>query len=245
MKQAPPTERVFLSAEWRDLVMLNYEISPDVLTPYVPRGTELDSFNGKTLISLVGFRFLHTKLFGFLPLPFHTNFDEVNLRFYVRRRHGAELRRGVVFIREIVPRRAIAQLARLAYGENYSSHPMRHSITRNGSSIKTEYEWRFNRKWCCLCAEASGSPAHPAEGSLDQFITEHYWGYTARPRRDTLEYHVSHQPWRVWTANSACFDSDVAALYGPTFAGVLKRQPHSAFIAEGSSVHVYMGKRIA
>ncbi|MGA8220834.1 MAG: DUF2071 domain-containing protein [Candidatus Acidiferrales bacterium] len=245
MPQAPPTECVFLSADWRDLAILNYEISPELLAPYVPRGTELDSFGGKTLASLVAFRFLLTKLFGFLPLPFHTNFDEVNLRFYVRREVGGTLRRGVVFIREIVPRHAIALVARVVYGENYSSHPMRHSITRNGSSLKTEYELQFNGRWCCLCAEASGSPALPAEGSLEQFITEHYWGYTARPRRDSLEYHVSHEPWRVWPASSACFDGDAAALYGPAFADTLKGQPHSAFIAEGSPVQVYAGTPIA
>jgi uncharacterized protein YqjF (DUF2071 family) len=244
MEPPSPAERIFLSADWRDLALLNYEISPDLLAPYVPRGTELDSFNGQTLISLVGFRFLRTKLFGFLPLPFHTNFDEVNLRFYVRRQEGATLRRGVVFIREIVPLRAIAEVARLVYGENYSSHPMRHAITRNGSSLKTEYEWQFSGKWCCLCAEASGSPTHPAEGSLEQFITEHYWGYTARPRRNSLEYRVSHEPWRIWTAESACFDGEAAALYGPAFANALKGRPHSAFIAEGSSVLVFAGKPI-
>ncbi|MGH9709897.1 MAG: DUF2071 domain-containing protein, partial [Candidatus Acidiferrales bacterium] len=96
--------RVFLSAEWRNLVMLNYEIDPDILRKYVPHGTEVDSFQGKTFMSLVGFQFLHAKIFGFLPLPFHTDFDEVNLRFYVRRRESSENRRGVVFIREIVPK---------------------------------------------------------------------------------------------------------------------------------------------
>jgi len=122
---------------------------------------------------------------------------------------------------------------------------MRHSISRNATGIATEYEWRFNGKWCCLCAEATGTPAHPTEGSLEQFITEHYWGYTVRPRRDSLEYHVSHQPWRVWTASSSCFDSDAATLYGPAFASTLRGQPHSAFIAEGSPVQVYAGTRIA
>lgn len=239
------TERVFLSAEWRDLVMLNYEVSPDLLAPYVPRGTEHDSFNGKPFISLVGFRFLRTKLFGFLPLPFHTNFDEVNLRFYVRRQEGATLRRGVVFIREIVPRRAIAQVARVVYGENYTSHPMRHSINRNATDLSAEFQWQFNGQWCCLCAEATGTPVHPTEGSLEQFITEHYWGYTARRDRQSLEYHVTHDPWRVWTATSACFEGDGDALYGPGFGSILKRHPDSAFIADGSPVTVSTGKRIS
>lgn len=245
MKDSALPGRVFLSAEWRHLVMLNYEVDPEFLASSVPRGTELDSFGGKTFVSLVGFQFLRTRLLGILPIPFHSNFDEVNLRFYVRHQVEATVRRGVVFIREIVPRRAIAGVARLVYGENYIRHPMRHAIMRNESSLRTEYQWQLDGTWCCLCAEASGSPAHPAEGSLEQFITEHYWGYTARPRRESLEYHVTHEPWRIWTADTACFDGHAAALCGPGFGSVLSRKPDSAFIAEGSAVQVFMGERIS
>ena len=93
------SDRVFLTAEWRNLAMLNYEVDAGLLLPFVPAGTELDDWNGKVFVSMVGFRFLKTKLFG-LTIPFHSNFDEVNLRFYVRRREGDEVRRGVVFIEE-------------------------------------------------------------------------------------------------------------------------------------------------
>src|SRR5258708_33955012 len=89
---------VFLSAEWRDLVMLNYAVDPALLHQYVPSGTALDSFEGKIYVSLVGFRFCRTKMFGAISVPFHANFLEVNLRFYVRRREGSGDRRGVVFI---------------------------------------------------------------------------------------------------------------------------------------------------
>ena len=242
MPEPPPNEPVFLSAEWRELVMLNYEVEPRVVKTYVPRGTDLDSFNGKTYVSLVAFRFLHTKLFGFLTIPFHSNFDEVNLRFYVRRNAADGARRGVVFIREIVPRLAIAQVARLAYGENYSSHPMRHSIRRNGSGLNAEYQWKFNGKWCRLQAQASGIPARPNAGSLEQFITEHYWGYTARPGSRSIEYHVTHETWRVWIASAASFEGDGDVLYGPGFGEILRRQPDSAFIADGSPVLVSRGR---
>lgn len=245
MELSNSNERVFLSAEWRDLVMLNYEVAPDLLAPFIPSGTELDFFNGRTFISLVGFRFLRTKILGRLPLPFHTNFNEVNLRFYVRRREGAAFRRGVVFIREIVPRRAIAQIARVFYGENYTCHAMRHSISRNAAGLSAEYQWQFNGEWCCLCAEASGFSVHPKEDSLEQFITEHYWGYTARRGRYSLEYHVTHIPWRVWTATTACFDGDGDGLYGRGFDAMLSRKPDSAFIADGSPVTVSTGSKFS
>src|SRR5579859_1008263 len=114
----PRPEQIFLSAEWRDLLMLNYEVDPACVQQYVPAGTELDSFAGKTYVSLVGFRFCRTKLLGVLPIPFHSEFEEINLRFYVKRRDINEIRRGVVFIAEIVPKQAIALTARWFYGEN-------------------------------------------------------------------------------------------------------------------------------
>jgi len=138
----PPSKRVFLSAEWLNLVMLNYEVQPSLLNCYLPAGTSLDSFDGKTYVSLVGFRFLRTKLFGLFPVPFHRDFDEVNLRFYVRRKAGNEIRRGVVFIAEIVPRRAIAATARIVYGENYRHAPMRHRIETPEAGKTAEYEWQ-------------------------------------------------------------------------------------------------------
>jgi uncharacterized protein len=196
-------ERVFLSAEWRDLLMLNYEADPSLLRIYIPHGTKLDSFGGKTYVSLVGFRFLETKLFGFLPIPFHTNFDEVNLRFYVRR--------GVVFIREIVPRRAIASIARIVYGENYVALTMRHRVQRTPPSLSAEYQFRIASAWCTLRAATSGDPVPPQRDSLEQFITEHYWGYSARHEKESLEYRVSHVPWRVWSCTSAAFEGDASA----------------------------------
>jgi uncharacterized protein len=238
-------ERVFLSAEWRDLVMLNYAVDPAVLRAYVPRGTELDSFGGRTLVSLVGFRFLRTKLFGALPLPFHTNFDEVNLRFYVRRRAEDGERRGVVFIREIVPKRAVALLARFAYGEKYICLPMRHRAETDGARMAAEYEWRIGGRWARLHGEGAGEPALPAEGSLEEFITEHYWGYSAQRDGGCVEYHVKHPRWRVWQGASAGFVGDGTALYGAELGAVLTRVPDSAFIADGSAVVVYAGTRIA
>ncbi|MGA2845548.1 MAG: DUF2071 domain-containing protein [Candidatus Acidiferrales bacterium] len=243
--QASENKSVFLSAEWRDLVMLNYEVSPQLLQPYVPRGTELDSFEGKTFVSLVGFRFLKTKLFGILPIPFHTDFDEVNLRFYVRRDDAGTNKRGVVFIREIVPRRAIALLARIAYGENYIALPMKHEIVANSAGISAVYQWRLDGKWSRLHAKAAEPRIQPAEGSLEQFITEHYWGYAAQPAGGCKEYQVVHVPWQVWAAADAGVDGNCKALYGAEFSRILNRQPDSAFIADGSPVHVCRSKRIS
>jgi hypothetical protein len=223
--------------------MLNYEIDPALLQPFVPRGTELDSFNGKTYLSLVGLRFARTGLFGSIAIPFHENFDEVNLRIYVRRREGSELRRGVTFIREIVSLPVVTLVARIAYAENYMTLPLRHSInlTQAGGSI--EYSWKSKRQQFRIYAQTEGTPSRATDGSLEQFISEHYWGYTQR-RLSSLEYHVTHDPWRIWRAINAVFEGDGHILYGSVLGKVLSQPPRSAFIADGSPVLVYAPRRI-
>jgi uncharacterized protein len=243
--QLAPNTEVFLTAEWRDLVMVNYQVDAALLQALVPRGTELDAFEGRMLVSAVGFRFLRTRIFGAVPVPFHSNFDEVNLRFYVRRLGASsDVRRGVVFIREIVPRRAIALVARLAYNENYSCCSMRHQVKRDGTGIRAEYEWRLGGKWLALRAEVEGEPALPAENSIEQFISEHYWGYSRQRDGGTVEYQVAHPRWGVWRSTKAGLDGDGAGMYGAAFGEALARKPDSAFIADGSSVSVFAGKRI-
>jgi len=225
--------------------MLNYEVAPDLLREHVPPGTQLDSFEGKTYVSLVGFRFCRTQLLGIIPIPFHCNFDEVNLRFYVRRKEGDEIRRGVVFIAEVVPRWAIAATARAFYNENYKSHAMKHHLETTESYKTAEYHWRVEGRWCKLSAQAQGAPSHPAEGSVEQFITEHYWGYSVQRPGGCLEYHVAHPPWQVWSAATAEFEGDAIALYGAALGSVLQRRPDSAFIADGSPVTVSTGREIS
>ena len=234
---------IFLTAEWRYLAMLNYEVAPSLLVSLVPPGTELDSWNGKTFISLVGFRFLRTRVFG-IPFPFYCNFNEVNLRFYVRRSHGGQIRRGVVFIREIVPRRMIALVARVFYGERYVALPMSHRIHAADQTLAVEYRWKLAGSWSKLNITAEGTPTLPCEGSLEQFITEHYWGYASLNGKGYINYEVRHPRWNVWTAAKASFQGSAEALYGTELSDVLKRPPDSAFLAEGSEIAVHRGVRL-
>jgi hypothetical protein len=234
---------IFLTAEWRELAMLNYAVNPELLQKFVPNGTELDYWEGQCFVSLVGFRFLNTRVSG-VSWPFHRNFEEVNLRFYVRRREGSEWRRGVVFIREIVPRRAIAAVAKLLYNENYVALPMSHRIQRQDSSLDVQYEWIFRGRANKLSVVVKGEAVLPREASEARFITEHFWGYSAQPDGGCVEYHVEHPAWEVWSAHGARFEGDTAQLYGKDLAGVLQREPDSAFLAAGSPVTVYRGRRI-
>jgi len=216
--------------------MLNYVVDPRLITPLIPVGTEIDFDNGETFLSVVGFQFLDTRFLG-LPIPLHRDFEEVNLRFYVRRKSAnSTWQRGVVFIRELVPRRAIALVARTFYGENYVAVPMKHEIEHLGN-LKVEYSWRHGRKWESLNMTATGAAQPIPVESHAEFISEHYWGYTAL-RSGCSEYRVEHPRWKIWNATSFKFDADVAALYGEEFAEVLNQPPRSAFIADGSPITV-------
>jgi hypothetical protein len=220
--------------------MLNYAVAPALLLPRVPAGTVLDLFRGQAFISLVAFRFVDTKLLG-LPIPFHRNFEEINLRFYVRRETPDSPRRGVVFIREIVPRAAIAAVARWIYNEPYIALPTASTVEPVGDGFRVHYRWRANT-WADLRLTTTGSATHPAENSPEQFITEHYWGYGTDKKGRTLEYQVTHPPWRVWPAATATFQGNTEQLYGPAFATILQRPPDSAFLADGSPVSVFPGQ---
>jgi uncharacterized protein YqjF (DUF2071 family) len=243
-----PTGRALLTAEWRHLAMLNYEIDPRALAPLVPAGTQLDLWHGRAYVSIVGFLFRRARLFG-VPIPFHGSFEEVNLRFYVRRETGDELRRGVVFVRELAPRRAVALVANALYGEKYLTVPMGHRFVGGDPRDdrpprKLEYHWSFASRTHRVAIQTAGELRPSAPSSHEEFIAEHYWGYTALPRGAANEYRVAHRPWRISPAASAEFDCNIAAHYGPQFVPFLRGQPTSAFYADGSRVRVYAGRRI-
>jgi len=251
--------RVFLSARWQLLAMLNWEVDPALVEPLVSRGTELDFHNGKTFVSLVGFLFRDTRVLG-IPVPLHRNFEEVNLRFYVRHIVDGEIRRGVAFIKEIVPRWAIAQMARVCYNEPYVALPMRHEVSGPAAEAarvggrglgvgedggQVAYSWRFGGRWNSLEVQYAGAKTPLVAGSHEQFIAEHYWGYCGQRNGGTVEYQVEHPPWNIWPATEAKIDCDAAALYGPQFAEVLSHPPTSAFLADGSEIAVMRPERIA
>lgn len=225
----------FLSAKWKHLVMINYEIDPSVLASLTPAGTEIDFWNGKTYISLVGFMFLDTTVKG-VSIPFHRHFEEVNLRFYLKRGE----KRGVAFIKEIVPKRAIAYIARRLYNENYVALPMKHHITEQSA----EYLWKSHGKWQKIGLRCRDEPHFPLQGSQEEFITEHYYGYSEQRDGSTMEYEVKHPQWRVSRAEHYEVDIDVKGIYGPLFAPFLEKKPSSAFLAEGSEITVFRGVKI-
>jgi uncharacterized protein YqjF (DUF2071 family) len=201
-------------------------------------------------MSIVGFMFHDAKLFGFAA-PGHRRFEEVNLRYYVRREVDGQVRRGVVFVQEIAPRPIVAAMARWVYNESYVTRPMRNEVCLAGSVLdegdRVGYEWRTGRRqacrWNCVAACAAAAPELPASGSLEEFIVEHYWAYVHGRDGSTWEYRVAHRPWRVAPTAEVVWDCDLAATYNTPLAKQLAEPPVMAMIADGSPVQVFRGRR--
>ena len=230
----------FLTAEWRKLAIINYEIDPAILEKYLPVGTELDFYNGKCLVSLVGFMFLNTKVLG-VSVPFHKDFEEVNLRFYVKKMENGILKRGVVFIKEIVPKLAITAIANFLYNEHYETHPMKHQFSVD-ENLTIEYLWK-NERWNSIKIIAENQQNKMIEDSEFEFITEHYFGYT-KHENQTFEYEVKHPKWDFYHIKNAEIDVDFAKNYGKDFSVLDVTKPFSILLAEGSEIQVYKNKEI-
>lgn len=231
--------KTFLTAEWRKLIMANYVVAAELLAPYLPAGTALDPFEGRCYVSVVGFLFQNTRLKS-IPIPFHRTFEEVNLRFYVKRVTATgEQRRGVVFLSELVPRLALSLVANTVYGENYASLPMSHRWDMGGERQTVTYRWRRKGRWNELRVVAAAEAEVIAPGSAEEFFTEHYWGYTKRGTR-TSEYEVRHPRWMTCPIVHHAIDVDFAA-YGDAFGWLSGQAPESVLLAEGSEVEVRAG----
>ena len=223
--------------------MANYAVDPDLLLPHLPYKTELDYWNNRCYVSLVGFLFQNTRVRGF-SVPFHTTFEEVNLRFYVRFKIQGEWKRGVVFIKEIVPKPAIAFVANTIYKERYQTMPMQHSWTTTGDKLAVEYRWKL-KNWHSLKVVASPDAKVVAPGSEEEFITEHYWGYTQAGTNRTREYEVVHPKWLVYDVKDYTVEADFGTLYGNAFRSLNQQKPTSVLLAEGSEIKVQSGLLIS
>ncbi|TKC00444.1 YqjF family protein [Pedobacter cryophilus] len=235
-------KKIFLTAEWRKLAMANYIIDPTILQKYVPPHTELDFYNGNCYVSLIGFMFLNTKIKGF-KIPFHINFEEVNLRFYVRYKEGNEWRRGAVFISEVVSKPMISLVANTLFHEHYTTLKTKHSWETKNNKLHISYQWK-KKEWCKFALEAEFEAQPFLQGSEEQFITEHYWGYTTAGKQTTSEYGVEHPSWEIYKVNNHQIEVDFEDMYGADFAFLNQEKPNSVFLAEGSEVLIRDGRKI-
>ena len=227
----------FLNARWENLIMANYAVDPFVLLPFLPKGVELDTFNGKAFVSLVGFMFKDTRLFK-MPIPLLGTFEEINLRFYVVRKEGNGWKRGVVFINETIPFKPVAWVANWLYKEHYISIPTKHTWNINDQNKEIIYEWKVGADWNHIKVNASNNKLPMEEGSVEQYIFEHYYGYTKVDNNTTQEYRVNHPRWETNKINAYEINCDFGKMYGKEFEFLNNEQPDNVIMAEGSEVSV-------
>jgi uncharacterized protein YqjF (DUF2071 family) len=227
----------FLKANWENIIMVNYEIDNEILLPFLPKGVTLDLYEGKAYVSLVGFMFKKTKIFG-VPIPYFGTFEEINLRFYVQRKEGNTIKRGVVFINETIPYRIVAWMANKLYKEHYTVVPTKHFIQQIGGKQQVKFEWLFDKKWNHILVDAETTSKKMAAKSFEEFIYEHYYGYTKINEQNTEEYRLQHPSWEVNHISSYDIRCDFSAMYGDAFAVLNKTNPTAVLMAKGSSVKV-------
>jgi len=227
----------FLDAEWRKLIIANYSIDCNVLKKYIPRKTELDIWEDNCYVSLVGFKFVNTKMFG-VKIPFHINFEEVNLRFYVRYKEKNDWKRGVVFIKELVPRRAITFVANTFYKEHYQTTGIDHFCIDCEDQLEVEYKWRIKNSVHRMNVKAKNVLNDFPIGCETEFITEHYWGYTKINENKTTEYEVKHPRWQSYEVTDHKIEVDFGIVYGDDFHFLNNHEPKSVMLAEGSLISV-------
>ena len=236
----------FLTAQWRKLIILTYAVDPSLLEDYLPMGLSLDSLrNNKAFVSFVAFDFLNTRVRG-IPIPFHVNFPEVNLRFYVRHtKADGSIERGVVFIKELVPRYCIAQVANKIYNEPYDTAQMESETHYEGNQIHVQHEFRYQGQKHKLKFIAENEPYLPQEGSTEHFFKEHEWGFGLNKRGKLLKYRVEHPAWKIYPIRKRfLFQVDFGSLYGQEWQFLNTKIPYNILLAEGSPIKVFPGKPV-
>lgn len=223
-----------IHADWKKLLLANYVIDPDILKPFIPFQTELALWQGKCYISLVGFRFLKVRIGG-VPVPFHTNFNEVNLRFYVRRLSGHIWHYGVVFIKEIVALPVVTFVANTFFSEHYETLPLHHNIHHAKEALSVSYRWKKDI-WHSMHIESGPNPSLIEDNTAEEFLTSQHWGYSKVNEEKTIEYSVEHPRWSVYPTINYQIRTDFEKAYGQKFGFLNQTQPESVFLTEGSAI---------
>ena len=224
-----------LTCEWRKLAFANYIVPPEILEKYLPAYTKLDYFNGNCFVSLVGFQFQNVQIAG-IKVPLHTNFEEINLRFYVKRFDGAQWKKGTVFISEIADKTALSTMANSIFHENYQTLPTKQEVEEGDEFLKTRYSWLHDEEWQHIEVKSTTIASPMARDSEEEFLLHRLWGYGKHSEKETNEYHFSHPSWHTYGVQEFSIKVDFTRVFGSEFNILSSAIPHSVMLAEGSSV---------
>lgn len=226
----------FLTAVWSDLILASFAVPDHVLQPYLRPGLTLDRWDGSAWCSLVAFDFRKTTVLS-VPMPPGLgvrDFPEFNLRFYAREGD----RRGVVFVRELVPSWFLAGAARLTYNEPYRTTCMTSRVTQIGDlrRVRHDFVWEGQRQ--TIAVSAHGPAQAPSEDTFDHWVKEQAWGFGRHRSGKAIRYHVQHPTWAAYPVEEYAIRVDTGRMYGPPWRFLEERAPDSVVLAEGSAVSI-------
>lgn len=228
----------FLMANWQKLLFVNYKVNKELLLPYLPTGLELDDYDNTYYLSFVAMRFDNTRVLG-ISFPFHKRFEEVNLRFYVKRKlSDGSYKKGVVFISEIVPKRVITMIARMLYNESYQTLAMSHQWLDTKKFQDISYSLHKNNQTHTITVTTDNTNIDIKPQGHQDFIIERYFGYTKNKQDKTIEYEVRHKPWQTQGIINHKIDINFEDVYGEKFSFLNNLKPDSIYFTEGSRTSV-------
>lgn len=223
----------FLTARWRDLVLVTFAVPDALAIPLVPPGCEADRWDGRCHVSVVALVMERVRIRG-LPIPGLTRYPQVNLRLYVRHDGRAAVR----FIQELVPSRVLAAAARWLYGEPFRRGSIRATLSQSGDAARAEYRFGLDGPPSTVTVGVAGPAAVPAPDSFEHWIKERVRG--CRPDRAgrLRTFDVTHPVWAVRSITAHDVRLNFAGLYDPPWAALEATRPASVIYAVGSAVTV-------
>ena len=229
--------KTLLTAYWTNLLAATFEADETLLNKFLPRGTELNTWHGKYLISIVAFMFSKPAILN-ISAPFYRSFEEINLRFYVRYKENDQWKKGVVFIKEIAPARIIGLTAGWLYQENFIYLPLKHKFYANNKCQYISYSCKVKNQWGHLNMVCSSKDNEPGSERVQTFVRDHYWGYTKKSNNNTAEFLIEHRLWKIYQATDYDLNLNIGEIYGKDFTDLFLQKPISVILMDGSFTKV-------
>ncbi len=238
MKQ-PDSDKPLIKAKFSEMVAVNFQIDQRILQPLVPKGLELDFFNGETYVSLIAMMLRNVKAWG-LPFSIIPSSPELSLRFYVRRPGDGESAKGTCLIKDYISGSTAAWYLESQFKSDFSKLKMKYKNSGFGEheTPEVEYQWKVDDHWNKLRVRARSRIHKTERASKVGFILDHFT-YFGTYKGRTLAYRVERPTWNIWDAAQANFTCDVKRLFGDAFVKPLSKRPASVFVTAGSPVTIY------
>jgi len=230
---AAPRVRVPLMIHhWRRLTFLHWRYPAEVVQARLPRGLEVEAFDGVAWVGLVPFLMDGVRPPGLPALPWLSRFPETNVRTYVR---GPDGRTGIWFLSLDAARLAAVAAARATYGLPYFWSAM--AVLRDGARVRYRARRRAPGPVGARCdadVELGEAWAEDRLTPFDHYLTARFRLYSTLAGR-LVAADAEHPPWPLRHARVASLRQDLVEAAG------LPAPDHDAVVHASDGVRVRIG----